>query len=94
MPFYNSGDPGSKNRWRHNVARAMSERAERTRCPKCGRGNALSEYYDRDTGVHERWCRFGQAKNGPCTYYTQFRLWPKDEEFGWCRWKAEKVAKA
>lgn len=69
MPFYRSGDPGAKNRWRRAVGDATSRRMERTKCPKCGRKGALKtkiDDYGDGIGARVTWCRWRES--GKCDY--------------------------
>jgi hypothetical protein len=78
MPFYRSDDPGSKNRWRHNVGRATSRRMERTRCPKCKRGGATTnhtDWWDIEQQVSITTCRY-QESHG-CDYKRVVQITPK-----------------
>ncbi len=57
MPFYKNRQPGAKNRWREQLSQAMKRRALRTRCPACGRKNALRRI-DLEAGASCRVCHW------------------------------------
>jgi hypothetical protein len=57
MAYFKRRDTGSINRWRHNLSRAMKESAERRKCKKCGRKNAISKFNFECEIVYKcRWC--------------------------------------
>lgn len=83
MAFYKISDPGSKNQWRSNIGRAVSERAQVRKCPKCNRLDAVSERRDPDTAVWETWCKY--SRRGMCDYSRTFRF--SEPQFDYCRWE-------
>ena len=57
MPFYKDSLPEAKNRWREQPRQAMKRSALRTRCPACGRNNALRRV-ELEPGASCRVCRW------------------------------------
>jgi len=59
MPrWYSSTQPGAKQGWIVNVARAMRESCEKRKCPKCGRKGACRIWWKGDYKIYScRYCK-------------------------------------